>query len=413
MTFVKLMESAGTSPLLIDGGDFLFALKDYQANAFQRKQVKEKARLIVESYNRFGYDAVAVGECDLALGLQTLRELEQEMKFPLLCANLVQGEEQKPVFAGSHVLEHQGLRFGVVAVLSDKLSPTFVQRTVPGGKVLPPLPAARQEIAKIQDDVDAIIVLAHVDKPQVFEIMDTIPGVDLVLEPNSFMGNAVIWLTEGQHFEEHNGSLVVRSEGQGSHISRVDLRLRKKGARWVGEDADDGEGNVYRAKDYALGPQYGSHKTIQAMTEQFRKNTKFMKVEDPPTFEPSKDYLTAQTCQACHAEQYAFWKQTGHAKAYETLEKTGDQFRLDCLPCHVVGYGETFMDPTQVGAFKDVQCENCHGTNPQHPTDPVRFGWPKVDVSGCWGCHHPRETRVPFEPYEALRKVQCPPLRRN
>jgi hypothetical protein len=66
-----------------------------------------------------------------------------------------------------------------------------------------------------------------------------------------------------------------------------------------------------------------------------------------------------------------------------------------------------------VGPYKDVQCESCHGKNPQHPTAPADHPWPKVNTETCWSCHDPRVTRVPFDVSAGLPAVTCPPLKRN
>ncbi|MGE3966185.1 MAG: multiheme c-type cytochrome [Planctomycetota bacterium] len=413
MTFVRALRGTGVDPILMDGGDFLFKSTDYLANSFQRNQLREKARLIVECYNRIGYRVAAVGEADLALGLKTLLELKGEMKFPLVCANLVRGDADEPIFEPSTVIEQNGLRVGVVGVLTDVLSPTYVERTVKGGKVLAPLAAARKEVERLRSDVDILWVLAHVDRTVAREIA-ALPGVDMVLEPNAIGSNHIIWLLPGEHFTESDGRLLVRADGQGSHMSRVDAYVRGRGLPWRELAAEvEGAVNRYQASDHPLGPQFGVDPTLQRMIDAFRDSTQFVSDPGSDEFKPSTKYLTAATCVACHPEQHAFWKNTAHGRAYDTLVKTNDQFRLDCLPCHVVGYGETFIDPKASEPYRDVQCESCHGTNPEHPANPAGHPWPRVDTANCWGCHNPQETQVLFEPLEALPKVACPPLRRN
>lgn len=355
-----------------------------------------------------------MGEADLALGSRTLLELQKEMKFPLLCANLVNEETGKPYFSPSTIIEHDGLRVGVVAVLTDVLSPTYVERTVKGGKILPPAEVARREITRLRPDVDIVFVIAHVDR-QVAREIASFEGVDMILEPNIMHTSHIIWLLPGEHFEEFDGRLLIRAEGQGSHMSRVDAYFRGRGKPWIelAASPEDTTSNRYFAVDSAIGPQYGADATIQSMLDAFRASTKFVSAEEPERFTPSTRYLTAATCAGCHPEQHGFWRGTAHGRAYETLVKTQDEHRLDCLPCHVVGYGETFIDPKQSEPYRDVQCESCHGTNPQHPADPAAHPWPRVDTANCWGCHNPQETQVLFEPLEVLPKVTCPPLQRK
>ena len=135
--------------------------------------------------------------------------------------------------------------------------------------------------------------------------------------------------------------------------------------------------------------------------------------EQKMTFKPSSQFLGSITCAVCHPQQTAFWKKTAHGRAYATLEASGDQFRYDCMPCHVTGYGETFVDAHQPGRWKDVQCESCHGQNPRHPSQPQAFPWPAVQDNNCWACHNPSETQVPFDPVQAMPRIACPPLKRN
>jgi hypothetical protein len=73
------------------------------------------------------------------------------------------------------------------------------------------------------------------------------------------------------------------------------------------------------------------------------------------------------TCEDCHAEAAAFWKQTVHARAWKTLVDRGQQFDFECVGCHVTGWDQpggsnlAFNEP-----LRDVQCEVCHGPSTIH-----------------------------------------------
>ena len=93
-------------------------------------------------------------------------------------------------------------------------------------------------------------------------------------------------------------------------------------------------------------------------------------------------------CQECHPKQYENWKTTKHSKALASLVETNDQHRYDCIGCHSLGYGEAFLDTSKIGAFGDVQCESCHGTNPKHADDPKLNKFSKTARSDCLVCHN-------------------------
>ena len=57
-------------------------------------------------------------------------------------------------------------------------------------------------------------------------------------------------------------------------------------------------------------------------------------------------YIGSESCESsdCHSEpfihqyEYVIWKDSDHAKAYETLVEVGSQYDPECIECHVIGY---------------------------------------------------------------------------
>ena len=83
-------------------------------------------------------------------------------------------------------------------------------------------------------------------------------------------------------------------------------------------------------------------------------------------------------CSNCHKSQYESWKETGHAKALESLKPSNKseakvKAGLDpdrdysedkkCVGCHVTGFGKDggydLEDPSKY--LTGVTCESCHG----------------------------------------------------
>jgi hypothetical protein len=93
-------------------------------------------------------------------------------------------------------------------------------------------------------------------------------------------------------------------------------------------------------------------------------------------------YVGAETCGECHTKAYEHWKETGHAKATETLlhgrgtekEWVPRQFDPECLSCHVTGWEPQKMVRYESGYLSQEasqhlfgqQCENCHGPGSEH-----------------------------------------------
>ena len=123
-------------------------------------------------------------------------------------------------------------------------------------------------------------------------------------------------------------------------------------------------------------------------------------------------YVGNAVCRACHAEAFAVYEKTSHAKAWATLEAAGKQCDVGCIQCHSVG----FMEPggpcsmKTLEGFKDVGCENCHGPGQAHVADPSnRAGWgekfvAKPTESTCLTCHTPEHSDL-FKYENYLPKV--------
>ncbi|HET7502850.1 MAG TPA: multiheme c-type cytochrome, partial [Kofleriaceae bacterium] len=78
-------------------------------------------------------------------------------------------------------------------------------------------------------------------------------------------------------------------------------------------------------------------------------------------------YTGTDSCTDCHSEAVEFWNKTVHAGAWKTLEERGQQFDLDCIGCHVTGWGKP--GGSNLGhndKLRDIQCETCHGPGSIH-----------------------------------------------
>jgi len=114
-------------------------------------------------------------------------------------------------------------------------------------------------------------------------------------------------------------------------------------------------------------------------------------------------------CKACHPAAWAFWRKTGHARAYATLADRSRQFDLDCVRCHVTGWMEPggACSVAATEGRQDVQCESCHGPASLHAVDPPGHLDAVVPVGRCRGCHTP-DASTGFDEASYRRRILGP-----
>jgi predicted CXXCH cytochrome family protein len=135
---------------------------------------------------------------------------------------------------------------------------------------------------------------------------------------------------------------------------------------------------------------------------------------DRPPFNPPADAVNGflglydvaanqPTCGNCHTSTNTQWRTTKHATAYESIADIPNAAD-NCGSCHAVSERGNVVGLTSTGgwstvqddAYKNVQCESCHGPGLEHVTNPeVRASWPlaRIDITpeteaaSCGNCH--------------------------
>lgn len=141
-----------------------------------------------------------------------------------------------------------------------------------------------------------------------------------------------------------------------------------------------------------------------------------------PVLAKAGKFIGNESCQECHKEIYASWKESMHAKVFDLLEpgvrkkekleaglKPETDYRKDksCMNCHVTGLdngGFSFDDPKD--EWKGIGCEECHGPAEKwlklHEKKDVKYRERKLKHAGmvqpfrgktvCGRCHYHRDT---------------------
>jgi 5'-nucleotidase len=169
--------------------------------------------------NAMGYDALTLGRMDFALGLETLKEIEETANFHLLSANVMEKEGQEPIFAPYTVLERQGIEVGIIGVSEPdaNMTPKVKEQT----HVLDPTETVKQYVDELRDQVDVLILLSHLGLDADKTLAKNVSGVDVIIG-----GNTRKLMRDP---EQVGNTLIVQQGYRGEWMGRLQVKFDSEG----------------------------------------------------------------------------------------------------------------------------------------------------------------------------------------
>jgi hypothetical protein len=458
--FIAAESKQAPHRLVLGAGPMLFM--DPVLDADRKTQDLWKAEAIAASFDAIGVAAWSPGANDFADGPATLDQLAKRSGAVLLGANV-----KEPALAPSRVLPLNGHRVGVAGVAK------LVRATGPVPDVtVEDLEAAlaREQVALRVAGAEILVALVTAERGEALRLAERVPGFDVVIvgkpydqgegndaptpavlvgdslvvqSPNHLQAVGVVDLFVRGGFDfadgsgvaqvERRASLTRRLEGlrariaeweKSGGVSAADLEARRKDVSrleaelaTLSDGAPPASGSYFQYRLVEIREAFGSEPAVlERMNAYYKRvnehNRVAFKDRVPAPVPPGQSgYLGAEECSNCHEEAHAFWKATPHANAYATLVEQHKQFNLECVSCHVTGYGKPGGSTvTHVGALQAVQCENCHGPGSRHEKDPENkaFITRVPDRSLCQKCHHPPHVADEWSVDDAWPKVIGP-----
>jgi hypothetical protein len=318
------------------------------------------------------------------------------------------------------VIDTTGARVGVFGVVSAAMAP--------GIEVGDPVAAAKDAVAALgKDKPDVVVALLTMSKKEAAQLLRAVDGIDFAIlgmgidspEPKDVATGAEdidgTWLV----IPGNRGQVVPRLEitvrdgdgfvdaigaGAAARIADLDVRipaLEKELAAFEADPSADpafvaqkkeevaalraerqrlvdeplrvpAEGSWFTVEMVKIKKSLACDPEIQAAKTAYSQaagaaNVAAVKEPQPPPQNGKAGYVGVAACEDCHEDEVAFWNQTRHAGAWETLEKVSKQFDYDCTSCHATGWDKPGGSNMAFNEdLRDVQCETCHGPGSLH-----------------------------------------------
>jgi len=209
----------------LDAGNALFANNDLQTPAdFDRSPEAIRAHAILRSFGAMNVGAMGVGERDLSLGVDFLRDAARQARVTLVNANLMR--DGRTLFDATTELTLRGVRIGVVGA-SDGVPQNQDLYTQRGIEIVEPAEPVANAIAGLRaarNDVVVLIYTGGFDSARTLttQLADLGRAPDLVIvSGSSRMMREPLFV---------GGVPVIEAANRGKHLVRLDMFLPAGGA---------------------------------------------------------------------------------------------------------------------------------------------------------------------------------------
>ncbi len=362
-TLIDSLRAANPNTIVVDAGNFS---DNTTGTGLPLSQ------FICEVYDRLGYDAICLGPTDLLHGLDAFH-----VETPIVMSNVEvrDGDSTRPAFE-RHAMRTLpgGLRVGIFGLLTQDL-PLTVLDAAPDIVVNDPFAVTEEMLDTLdREGADLVVLLSQLENAL----------TDSVLARNPRIDAAVCGSTTARHPRRAPEALdarVLYPVSRAPSLAHLTLTVSPEG------DVLDAVATETDVR-HALVPDRELEARMSELfveLRELRAETIASLVTEAGGEDAADRYVGYDECAQCHVREHEIWKGSPHAGAYRTLIELGLSENVDCLRCHVVGYGREggFRSGSAEPDLGGVQCESCHGMGSKH-FEPI----PEHRLEGlCVRCH--------------------------
>ncbi len=338
---------------------------------------RERAGFYLAGLAAAGYDALAIGGPEIALGRDALAGLlARRGTVPALCANL-RGEGLDIV---SHAVSSKdGQRFAVTAVAGAHARGAGLTVEDPAEALVRLLPTL--------GDLP-VVVLADLAEDGLVDLARAVPGLALVV---------------GGDVRQPSATVLAVGACRVIHVANEGKTL----GWWPWRDTS--------CAFELIEDRVPDHPAVRALIRQYQQRLGAMDLDIDDrggmtalgVEATGARYVGSPACIACHANAAAVHAASRHAHAFATLERKHYHRDPDCLRCHVTGLAlpDGYRRAHDRPELAEVSCESCHGRGSLHVAErqagrPASGTLTPVTPATCMRCHD-RENSPHFvyDPY--------------
>ncbi|MBL0211399.1 MAG: bifunctional metallophosphatase/5'-nucleotidase [Holophagaceae bacterium] len=230
-TLIRQAKAENPNSVLIDSGD---TIEGEPVNYVRTRLRPDMAEPSIAVMNALGFSAMAIGNHDFNWGLDALRAVEKQARFPLLSANTVLAKGGKGAFTPWTKVNIGGATVVIVGFTTPGIPHMEEPGNYAGLAFQDIVESAKALVPRLREKekADVIIVTMHSglgalpgqagDENSALRLADQVPGIDLILTGH----------THAPISSQHKGVPILQAAAHGRALAVADLTLQKSQGRW-------------------------------------------------------------------------------------------------------------------------------------------------------------------------------------
>jgi Cytochrome c554 and c-prime len=326
------------------------------------RQAELKFQMVIEAFLDMDYDAIGLGKYDLGLPAGELAAVTAGDESPFVSANIGLFDFDSELIGRVRKSEANGICVASTAVLGESFRKQVNNNEL---TTIGPVEAIKKVLPELEaDKPELMILLAFANTEETIALAKQFPQFQIVV-------------TAGGPAEPPNGPKRIAETGQ------YFIEVGDKGMDAIVMGYYPNEPEKFRYQRVPLDSRFPASKIMGRLMAAYQQQLKMhgldglhihpVELTDCATKGP---FIGSEKCEVCHEQSYDVWKKSGHAKGWETLEKTPIPRNHDpeCISCHVIGWHPTkhfpykggFTSSAETPHLENVGCESCHGPGGAH-----------------------------------------------
>jgi len=164
-------KTPGSNILILDAGDFTDG----------KKRDPEAVAADMSAMAAAGYDAAALGNHEVKIGIEKIKEISKNSNLPIVCANLTSKETGEYVFKPYIIKDFGGVKVGILGFSTPKILESMNADELAKFNYAGIEDAYDNIIEKFKSECDVRIVLSHMGTDEDFKIAETHKKIKLIV----------------------------------------------------------------------------------------------------------------------------------------------------------------------------------------------------------------------------------------